>query len=151
MEKRNNFTYLQKPTVGDLAVDGLLAGAAAGLVMLCYLLVAALWQGTAITALLAHFVPGPDGSPLAGAAAHLAVSGIYGALFTLAAQLLVGRSRLPSLLLGITYGLLLLALARIAVLPGADLGLADFPALHLTLAHLLYGVSLAWLWQRNER
>lgn len=151
MEKHNNFSYgRKKRTAGDVAVDGLLAGVVAGLIMLGYLLLVALVGEEGLATMLGHFAPGPEGSPLAGTVAHVAVSGIYGALFSVAARLLPGRPPLFTIIAGVLYGLLLLWLAVIAFLPGAGLTLAEVEPFHLTMAHLVYGVSLAWLSQRNN-
>ncbi len=135
-------------TFGDAAVDGLLAGAAAGFVMAVYLWVAGLVQGLPTAAVLGRFDPGQSASPLTGALVHLAVSGVYGAIFGLGLRLVGGLPllrRVPVWVLGTAYGLLLLAVAWLVILPGTGALVREVPLLHLTLAHLLYGVTLGIL------
>ena len=152
MEKRSNHAYREKQ-LGDQAVDGLFVGIAAGVVMLGYLLLVAVVRGMGISVMLSYFAPGSEGGPLAGAAAHAAVSGIYGALFALGAGPLAaryGRRHLwPTLMVGALYGVVLFVLAIFAFLPGTDLALRELAPVHLAAAHLLYGLTLAWLWQWN--
>ena len=115
----------------DAVVDGLFRGVLAGLGMGVYLAI---------------------GQPLVGLLAHLAVSGIYGALFGLLSLLVLRRAGLPGwtpLALGGVYGLLLFAVAWFALLPGVDSPLLGIPPLHFGLGHLLYGLALGWLVRRS--
>ena len=82
-------------TAGDAAVDGLLAGAAAGVAMATYLVVIGLVAGEEPTVVLARFDPSGAGAaaPLIGGVMHLAVSAVYGLLFGLIYRL-TGRGRL---------------------------------------------------------
>ena len=52
--------------------------------------------------------------------------------------------RVPVWALGTAYGLLLLAVAWLVILPGTGALVREVPLLHLTLAHLLYGVALLY-------
>ena len=78
-------------TSGDAAIDGLFGGLLAGVVMAVFLVVAGLAVGDSPGEVLARFAPGGAQSPLGGLIAHLAVSGIYGALFGLGCQLVARR------------------------------------------------------------
>jgi len=134
-------------TMGDAAVSGLLAGGGAGTVMMLYLVVAGLTQGEAFAATLGRFdagVVGPGGSPLVGLLAHLATASVYGALFGVAGRFVPKgwRSRMPSWLAGVAYGLILWGLALVAVLPVFATSLRAFPPLHFAIAHGLYGLVL---------
>ena len=94
-------------TMGDTAVDGLLAGILAGLGMAAYLVLAGLLTGVAPAVMLGRFDPRQAGNWLTGSVAHLAMSGVYGIIFAL---LFWGLVRLrPSLarwgwLLGLALG-----------------------------------------------
>ena len=68
-------------SIGDSAVDGLFGGAIAGILMAVYLVIAGLFNGEDPGTVLGRFTPSGDGSSLLGAAAHLAVSAVYGAIF----------------------------------------------------------------------
>ena len=107
----------RRRTAGDAAVDGLLAGAAAGIAMAAYLVVTGLLAGEGPAVVLARFDPSGAGaaSPLIGAVMHLAVSAVYGLLFGLIYRL-IGRGRLAGraagALIGLVYGLVLLLVAQ---------------------------------------
>lgn len=141
------YVITKKATIGDAAVDGLLAGGGAGVAMALYLIVVSLVRGLAWSTLLGRFAPGPQSSPLAGALAHLAVAGVYGVLFGLVAWYTPRRwrRRLPGWLMGVVYGLLLWLLAQTVLLPGANSPLQAFPPLHFALGHAFYGLVLGLL------
>jgi hypothetical protein len=145
-------------SIGDAAVDGLLSGVVAGVVMGLYLVVVRLIAGESLTAVLQRFDSTGAESPLTGLLLHLAVSGVYGALFAagyrLIGQLLpVARSKglgrwiwLPGLL----YGLVLWLLAVSLLLPTTDSALRQIPALHFMIAHVFYGITLALVLLRPD-
>ncbi len=142
-----------KRTWGDAAVDGLLAGVAAGLVMAAYVLVVGLLAGRTWQAILAQFDPGLSPLPLTGALTHLAVAGVYGALFGVAWRaLLRAWPRLPAMAAGLAFGLALWALAALVTSsrPSGE-WLRALPAVHLAVAHLLYGSLLGVTLQRLHR
>lgn len=142
----------RRQTAGDAAVDGLLAGAAAGIAMAAYLVVAGLLAGEGPAFVLARFDPARQGSPLLGAVIHLAVSAVYGLLFGLIYRL-IGRGRLSGrtagALIGLVYGLVLLLLAQGLTLTGAGTTLREIPVAQFAIAHLIYGLVLGWLVARN--
>ncbi len=134
-------------TLGDAAVDGLLNGAVAGLAMALYLVLAMLAQGQAPWAVLSAFDASARNSPLVGLVMHLAVSGVYGALFGLlwkSTHRLVPAS-VPGWLIGLFYGLVLYLLAELVLLPSTATALRDIPFYHFGIAHLIYGAVLGWL------
>lgn len=143
-------TKTQPQTIGEAAVEGLLAGGVAGLVMAVYLLAAVGLSGEGPTTLLARFDGSGNGLPLAGALNHLAVSAVYGALFGGLRHLIPFRrndSRL-SVLCGLAYGLGLLGLALGVLLPAAS-PLRAIAPVHFGLAHVVYGLVLGWLTGRR--
>ena len=74
--KREN---MASKSLGDLAVDGLLLGLAAGAMMVAFLLVAGMLDGVAPAAVLARFgLPG-SATAVTGLLGHLAVSAVLGA------------------------------------------------------------------------
>lgn len=145
-----------RPNLGDAAVDGLLGGGLAGAVMMLYLLAAGLISGVSWQAVLAQFDPSPTPTPLVGTLTHVAVAGVFGALFAvlwrLAARAWPG---LPGWLAGGIYGLLLWLLAvgvsGSALLVTGGHWLSAVPAVHLALSHLLFGVTLGGLMRRTPR
>jgi hypothetical protein len=142
----------RRQTAGDAAVDGLLAGVAAGVVMAAYLAVAGLLAGEGPASTLIRFDPAKQGSPLIGAVLHLAVSAVYGLLFGLIYRL-IGRGRLAGraggALIGLVYGLVLLLLAQGLTVIGAAATLREIPVAHFAIAHLIYGLMLGWLVARR--
>lgn len=132
--------------IGDRAVDGLLYGMAGGVSMAVALVVGRLLAGEAPTTVLARFDPGAQ-SALTGTLIHLAVAGVYGLLFGVAWLPLtrrLGLSRM-SWLSGVLYGLLLLAVAVLLVLPASDSALKAFPFALFAIAHVMYGLTLGLL------
>jgi hypothetical protein len=136
-------------TIGDAAVDGLLGGLGAGIVMAIYLVTAGLGTGDMPAALLSRFDPGNTASPLMGALMHLAVASVYGMVFGIAYRF-VRHGLLPTWLVGLAYGLALLLLAEVVILPGANSPLRAIPVWSFGLAHIFYGATLGWLVGRVE-
>lgn len=141
-------------TYRGAAVDGLLAGAGAGLAMAAYLVAAGMMLGEGPGTMLGRFDPNGAASPLTGGLAHLAVAAVYGALFGGAWRVIRLRRRdlVWGLACGLIYGLLLWAVAAGAFLPlaGAGVGLAAVPGLHLATAHVVYGLALGALFHRHK-
>jgi hypothetical protein len=142
----------RRQTAGDAAVDGLLAGAAAGVAMAAYLVVAGLLAGEGPASVLARFDPARQGAPFVGAVIHLAVSAVYGLLFGLIYRL-IGRGRLSGrtagALIGLAYGLVLLLIAQGLTAVNAGAALREILTVHFALAHLIYGLVLGWLVARR--
>ncbi len=145
-------TQQQLGTMGDAAVDGLLAGALAGAVMAAYLVVAGVVQGEALGTMLARFDPQAAASPVVGLFTHLAVASVYGAIFGLGWRAIsrVWPQRFVWLA-GLVYGLLLLGLAQTLLLPGAVSALRVIAPLHFALAHGLYGLALGFGLAQRQR
>lgn len=143
-------------SLGDTAVDGLLAGGLAGAVMALYLLAAGMISGVSWQAVLSQFDPSSTPTPLAGTLTHVAVAGVFGVLFSLLRRLATRAWRgLPGWLAGAVYGLLLWLLAigvsGSVLAVGGGHWLSALPAVHLALSHLLFGVTLGWLIGRMPR
>lgn len=152
MADRTSFVTHHKKTVGDVAVDGLLGGMAAGLVMAAWLLVVGLIGGEGPAVTLGRFDPGGQ-SPMVGALMHLAVSGIYGVAFALIVRLLSGRwpaAKRYLWLLGVAYGVLVWLVAQVAVLPSLNQALAEIGSLVFLGAHAIYGLALGYLLSRHQ-
>jgi len=143
----------REKTMGDTAVDGLLAGLVGGAAMALFLAAAGWLAGAPPLTTLAYFDPAQTGSWLTGLLAHLAVSAIYGVGFGLLWGV-VGRIR-PSLarwgwLLGLGYGLLLWLVALGLVVTAVGAPLAQIPAWQFGLTHLIYGLVLGFWLGRNQ-
>lgn len=142
-------------SVGDAAVEGLLNGIAAGVVMGILIVLMELVLGKAPLDVLSAFDVTNSASPLVGAFTHLAVAGVYGVVFGLVA-LVVGRlagARMTLVLwvaLGALYGMLIFAVAEWFILPRANSILLAVPPGAFAAAHVVYGVVLAWLSRRSK-
>ena len=140
-------------SVGDAAVDGLLHGVVAGLVMAIYLVLIGVVTGAGVAATLSAFDLGPGASPVRGALIHLAVAAIYGMVFSLIYRL-IGRGRSISrggnVLIGVAYGLLLWLITQIAFAAGINVALSSLPTVHFAMAHALFGLTLGWLIGRTQ-
>ena len=139
----------QTMSMGETAVDGLLAGLVGGGVMALFLLTAGWLAGAPPLTTLAYFDPAQTGSWLTGLLAHLAVAAIYGVGFGLLIGV-VGRLRSSALrglwLWGMGYGLALWLLGLGVVLTAVGAPLAQIPAWQFALAHVVYGGVLGfWL------
>jgi hypothetical protein len=142
-----------RKTIGDAAVDGLLAGMAAGVVMGAMLVLLGLLDGTRPLEIIGRFDPADGSAAVVGGLLHLAMSGIYGVLFALLYRFLVGRwTRLKrsGWLIGAGFGLALWLAAQFIYLPGLDTALVDIAPLHFVLGHLAYGATLGYLLGRHE-
>ena len=142
--------------VGDAAVEGLLNGVLAGITMSAYLVVLEALVGISPLAVLGYFDSSHAASPLIGGLTHIAVSGIYGVIFGMAGMVLQralgGRMNLGIwLVTGIMYGALIFAIAQWVLLPPTNSPLRGLPLWVLATAHLLYGLVLAWLVERNRK
>jgi hypothetical protein len=153
MTREKEFVLTQKST-GDAAVDGLYGGMTAGLIMVGYLIVAGLFGGVDPGLTLSRFDPSSAPSPLTGAIAHMAVAGVYGAIFGLIWRWLV-RHR-PGLgrfgwLIGLIYGLGLWLLAESLTMRGPGSALLAIPLLHFAVGHAVFGLVLALVVHRQQR
>ena len=134
---------MKSKTIGDAAIDGLLAGIGAGLVMALLLLVVGALSDDSPVTVMERFDPVGSQNLATGLLTHLAVSSIYGAIFGLLFLALVRlRPSSPRFgwLAGLIYGLVLYAIAQVGISAGADTGLADYSAPVLLPAHAVYGL-----------
>ncbi len=136
-------------TIGDAAVEGLLDGVVAGVVMVVYLVAIGLVTGEELATVLSRFDPGEEASPLTGTLTHLAVAGVYGVLFGLGHHWIGWGGRLPGWSIGLMYGFLLLLIAEAIILPGTDSPLREIAFLHFALAHVIYGLALGFAISRT--
>ena len=136
--------------LSDTALDGLFGGLAAGATMAVYLMLWDLVAGRGSGTVLGMFDPSERGVALTGALMHLALASVYGILFGLVWWALRRALHwsVPAWLAGAVYGLLLLAVAKVVVLPAAVSPLAEIPTLHFAVAHVTYGVVLGYLSER---
>lgn len=138
---------------GDAAVDGLLHGVGAGIVMAIYLMGINLLMGTGVAATLSAFDLGEGTSPVRGALIHLAVAAIYGMLFSLIYRL-IGRGRSigrgGNSAIGLGFGLLMWLITQLAFAAGINVALSSLPAAHFAVAHGVYGLMLGWLTSRPQ-
>jgi hypothetical protein len=136
-------------SLGDLAVDGLLLGLAAGIIMLALLVVVGMLEGATPVAVLARFGLPDGGTAMTGLLGHLAVSAVLGLVWGVLYGSLLRRLPLPAWLLGAGYGLALYAGAALLVVSAT--GLAEFASWQLLAAHAFYGVTLGLLSGRMIR
>jgi hypothetical protein len=146
MMEKSDIPPHEQITTGDAAVDGLLAGIAAGLVKAAYLLLAGLIGGIGLPETLLR-LDAQLTSGLRGLLAHLAVAAIYGAIFGLL------NVRIPlgfrGWRAGLAYSLILVTFSWFILLPVAAPALRTLGPLHWTAGHLLFGVLLGVLVARS--
>ena len=141
-------------TYGDAAVDGLLAGFGAGVVMGVYLAGVGLLWGEGPGAVLARFSLCGEAPAVQGALTHLAVAGVYGVtggLLYHTWRRFPWLQSLPAALCGLGYGLFLLAVAQGVFATGISVPLSQVPPLQMATAHALYGLSLGALLGRSRK
>lgn len=138
-------------SIGDAAVDGLFFGLVAGMLMGLILTIFGLVTGESPAAMLTRFDASGQTSPWTGALLHLAVSAIYGILFALVWK--IARpllARLPLLIGGLSYGIVLFIVAEVLLLPGTQSPLLGIPVWLFGLGHIVYGLTLGWLMHRRS-
>ena len=139
-----NPVRVRAASAGDAAVGGLLHGLAAGLAMAVFLVAAGLVQGQTPASVLGVFTISGEPNVLAGLLGHLAVAGVYGLVWGVAWRLLGPRLRVPAILAGLVYGLLLWGVSQVLVRSiGAQLALLAPWA--LLGGHLVYGLVVGLL------
>ena len=136
-------------SMSDSAVDGLLAGLAAGVVMAVFLMVGGWLAGTPPAEVMGLFSPTGDGSAFLGGLAHLSVSAIYGLIF--GAALYVIADRLPAWLAGVVFGFFLYLIGQYFIVPTTESTLQAFSNFSFLTAHLVYGLVLGWITGRRTR
>lgn len=141
---------------GDLAVDGIITGIEAGLLMAAFLLVAAVLQGTSLSVVLAAFTLCGTPSVASGVLTHLAISSVYGILFNLSFYSLRrlgfgNKNPVSGPLFGLTFGTFLFLAAEYFLFDHAAKALKDAPLLLMLGAHLVYGLTLGLLLARRSK
>jgi hypothetical protein len=137
-------TLVKTRDAGDAAIDGLFGGLLAGLFMAFVLVLAGLLAGEAPLTVLERFSTGQSSNPLAGSLLHLAVSSIYGLIFSLLVNSLPRRwlQVLPGWLAGVLFAMLLFLLAQSTLLPALRSPLSELPWWVMASGHLVYGLVL---------
>lgn len=136
----------------SLAVDGVIYGVVAGAAMFLSLIALAALSGEAPGVILARFSSSGITSPMLGVMGHLGVSAIYGVLFGVVAWPLLSRfstSKTSAVFGGILYAGFLILFAQIAILPGTNSSLSQFPFWQWVLGHCIYGLVLGSLFSRS--
>mgnify|MGYP001812357858 CR=1 FL=1 len=148
MDKTDTFTENKS----SLAVDGVIYGVVAGAAMFASLMVLAILTGDTPGVILARFSSGGITSPVLGLVGHLGVSAIYGALFGVFAWPLLSRfstNKISAVFGGILYAGFLILFAQIALLPGTNSSLSQFPFWQWVLGHVIYGLVLGSMFSRT--
>ena len=143
--------FENKISLRTLAVDGLFYGLVSGAAMYLCLAAFALLSGESPAAVLEHFSIGELTSPWQGLFGHLAVSGIYGALFGALIWPVLRRisdRKIVSWLGGLAYAAFLLLLAHFAILPNTNSPLDILSYWQWAVAHGIYGLVLGGLFSR---
>lgn len=152
MGTHNTLPNNRSATIGDTAVDGLLAGIGSGLLMILFLVITTSFLNETPFTLLGKFNPSNGHHWLQGLLSHLAVSTIYGLVYAVALVVLSfmwPAAKRLSWALGLLYGLSLSLIARGWLLPLTDSALLDIPATLFITAHLIYGLTLGALIMRR--
>jgi hypothetical protein len=152
MVSMRTVSSVKRAKLGDRAVDGLLAGMGAGLAMIAFLILVGWMFGESPRAVLLRFALG--GGALRGVLLHMAVSGIYGLMFGLIAHASGYlrdwiKSPLLAMLAGLIYGSFLWLLSGMVLLSVDVSPFDSFPQPAFAIAHLIYGVALGALAQRQ--
>jgi hypothetical protein len=151
MAQSKGWTATLEKSWGDVAVDWLLSGMAAGLVMAAYVLVAAWLGGEGPGVVLGRFDLTAGRSPLTGGLLHLATAAIYGLVFAFLLRSVAAVWRAAprfAWVLGLAYGLGLFALAWLWFVPVGS-PLRGVGAAHFAAGHALYGAVLGFLVGRH--
>ena len=141
MPKSSSLIY-HPSTAGDAAVTGLFSGLQGGVAMAAVIVVFSLLAGQGL-GYLENFSAGARVLPLLGLVMHLAVSCIYGMLYSLVLHWTrVERLHLPGWLSGLIYALALWTLAVTFLLPAAHSLLLTLPWPVFFCGHVAYGLVL---------
>lgn len=137
---------------GELIVDGLLQGMAAGIVMLVAFLALGLVDGHTPSHILSALGLTNGATPTQGVLVHLAISATYGVLWSLLvvlpARLYLHPVIIPTWeIVGVFFGCLTWLIAEVCLL--ALTGLSLLPWYGLLIAHLLYGGTLGLIQARQ--
>src|SRR5512138_807911 len=131
-------------SMGDSTVSGLFGGLLGGLAMALIIALFSLLAGHGL-AYLGYFSTATPVPPLQGLLMHLAVSSIYGMLYSLIIYLSrADHLGLPGGLLGLIYAVALWVLAVTVLLPAANSLMLTLPWYVFFSGHLAYGLVLGW-------
>jgi hypothetical protein len=140
MRTTSDLTYVRL-SIGDAALSGILIGGLAGIPMAVYMAAAVLLGGFL-------FYPGMAISSFV--LIHLAVSSVYGLMYSLAFNFLAGSlKKTPSvaaaIIGGLFYASVLLSLAVLVILPSSRSAQFEIPMSHIAIAHGIYAIFLSLL------
>lgn len=131
-------------SLSDQAVSGLFGGLLGGLAMALVIALFSLSYGQGL-AFLGYFSTETAAAPLQGVLMHLAVAGVYGMLYQLLRHWLgLGRLKIPGVLVGLVYGVLLWAVAVTVLLPAARSIMLSIAWPAFFFGHVAYGLVLGW-------
>lgn len=138
--------------VGELIVDGLLQGMAAGIVMLLAFLALGLLDGHGVGQILSALGLAGGATPMQGVLVHLAISATYGVLWSILVIFpfhlyLPVTTAFPWEIAGACFGCITWLIAEVCLL--ALTGLSLLPWFELLIAHLLYGGTLGLIAARQ--
>jgi hypothetical protein len=141
---------------GDLAVDGIFTGIEAGIIMAVFLVVVSASQRISASEVLVAFSLQQPGTLIGGLLTHLALSCIYGILFSLCFYFIGRRNAflrntISGLAAGLAYGVILFLAAEFFLFNITATLLERLPLTLLLVAHLVYGLALGLLIQRRQR
>jgi hypothetical protein len=138
-------TYLHvkhHDSAGDAAVSGLFGGLVGGVAMAIVLLLFSLLAGKGL-AYLGYFSTDTPVPPFQGLLGHLAVSSIYGMLYSLISRWTrIDRVEIPGWLKGLAYALILWGFAITVLLPAANSLMLTLPWPIFFTGHAAYGLVL---------
>lgn len=129
---------LRRPA-GEVAVDGLLRGILAGIVMMALLIVLGWREGLVPSEVIEAFGTRTPSNVVNGLFSHIAISAIYGILWAFLLNAGLNKLKAPRWLIGMGYGLLLYGITRLL---GPLSGLAVLNPVSLAVANIVYGAVL---------
>ncbi len=131
-------------SLGEAALDGLVNGLLAGVIMALYVLFAGRVVANNNWAYFGYLDFSHSGVPGNTLFTQMAVSAIYGAAFGMACQMIkpIRQSLLPRWLAGLVYGGALWMLVAGLILPRDNFTLMPLAAVYLLFAYLVYGLIL---------
>jgi len=143
-----NPVRVRTASAGDAAVGGLLHGLAAGLAMAAFLVLAGLAQGQTPASVLSVFAISGEPNVLAGLLGHLAVAAVYGLVWGVLWRMVGRRVRVPAVVAGLLYGLLLWGVSQVLV-RSIGVQLALLAPWALLGGHLIYGLVVGFLSRKD--
>ena len=136
----NSSTATRPSTIGDGAVEGLLYGILAGVVMAVFLLAVSLLAYTGTMSIVRTLAVALEVSSASVVLGHFALSALYGLIWGILYRAIFVRATIPAWIWGLFYGAILWG-ASALLLPNE----IDLSPLISAGAHLLFGLCLGVL------